>query len=156
MERCVKTYNGMSVSAHAGTGFRFMSSSDVEFHSTFLTLGIGSELPMLSLNRNVDFLNKNTLNNLHISELFILSRRGRATRASIYEFLFERQRVGGICSTEFSRTSCRKASGVPHIVPAFFPGRGLSASRRHTSWNPAMPVCRRAVTCNRLNTNTTL
>ena len=60
MERSVKTYNGMSVSAHAGTGFRFMSSLAV------------------------DFLNKNTLNNLHISELFILSLVEAEPRARQY------------------------------------------------------------------------
>ena len=48
MKRNVITYNGMSVSAPTGTGFRFMSFLDV------------------------DFL-KNLSNNLHVSKLFILS-----------------------------------------------------------------------------------
>ena len=49
MKRNVTTYNGMSVSAPTGTGFRFMPFLDV------------------------DFLKKNLSNNLHISKLFIFS-----------------------------------------------------------------------------------
>ena len=49
MKRNVTTYNGMSVSAPIGTGFRFMPFLDV------------------------DFIKKNLSNNLYISKLFIFS-----------------------------------------------------------------------------------
>ena len=56
MKRNAKTY-GILASAPAGTGFRFM--------------------PYFGAFFGVDFFIKNSSNNLHISELFILSHMGR-------------------------------------------------------------------------------
>ena len=129
MKRNVKTYNGMSVSAFAGTSFRFMPSVDVEF------------------------LKENPSNNLYISKLFILSlslsRRGRRPRASRYPFFTNRQDRGGLFSP-FVHTS-EPARSCLHLIiytTSRIPEEGGHALWRHTTWQSTMPVCRRTFSCN--------
>ena len=125
MTRNAKTY-GIPASAPGGEGFPFM--------------------PFLG----VDFLAKNSSNNLHISELSLsLSHilRGRRSRALIYNFPAEIQKGERILFP------CPESRQEVLSEPfSFSPFRLLAAGgctlRRHTAHGLSMSVCRRAFSCN--------
>lgn len=132
MTRNAKTY-GIPASAPGGEGFPFM--------------------PFLG----VDFLMKNSSNNLHISELFFnLSLSHRQTlRALIYTFSAKHQR-GAKLSFRSPKCLCGQLLYSSLFSVSDTSKEGGCVPRRHTTHGWSMSVCRRAFLCNRSNPHVTI
>ena len=97
----------------------------------------------------VCFLAKNSSNNLHINKLFIISLlfRGRRSRASRYTFSADGQGFGRLFFSQ-SVYWHGQLRPISHFSTSATFVEGGCALRRHTTWKPTMPVCRRTFSYN--------